>query len=138
MTKLIEAFNRASAIWRHLIMAGGVLTLMWGGIEWVLTPHIEAFAQETVLEILEDNGITPQGIADLQNKVNEIAKEQKQAGDDLTALKGDVGALKDDVGDVKEQNVKQNNELGLIKQETTESGKQLDKIVDFLINRRQP
>jgi peptidoglycan hydrolase CwlO-like protein len=131
MTKIVEAFNQISAFWRHLIFAGGILTFMWGGAVWVFTPHIEAFAQETVLEILEDNGITPQGIADLQNKVNEIAKEQKQAGDDLSALK-------DDVGDVKEQNVKQNNELGLIKQETTESGKQLDKIVDFLINRRQP
>jgi hypothetical protein len=122
MNKIIEAFNNLGALYRHLIVASTMLAAIWAGALWVFNPHIKAYAQEEVLEILEEKGITPEAFAGIQKKVDEIAKEQKL-----------VGGI---VDELKKQSAEQKTDIGLIKQETAKNGKQLDRIVDFLIEKQ--
>lgn len=127
MTKLVESFNNLSAIYRHLLMASAMLGTIWLGAVWVFSPHIDAYAQKAVLNILEDNGITPEAFSNIQKKVDKIAEDQTDVGSDVDQVKGDIAALKKQITD-------QNAELGVIKQQSTTNGVLLNQLVDSLIN----
>lgn len=90
MNKIVEAFNRMAALYRHLVVASGMLVAVWGIVYSVAEPY----AQVAVLDILKEKGITPESFAAIQKKVDEISKEQTQVAKDIEEVQTDVSGLK--------------------------------------------
>jgi septal ring factor EnvC (AmiA/AmiB activator) len=133
MTKLVEAFNHMAALYRHLVVASAMFVAVWGVIYTVGKPAAKAYAQEAVLDILEEKGITPEAFSAIQKKVDEIAKEQDQVARDVGEVKTDVDTLKKATDRIASGQEVIKNSLESAEKSREKNEKSLEKIYEILI-----
>ena len=120
MGKIGTELAHFGALWRHILSICGVLTTLW----LFSGPLVKAYAADAFVEMLKEQGMDPEDFAAIKSKTNEIA--------------GDNEKIKTDLNAVKLQNqdmaIKQDN----LKNQSNRIEKQLDKILDVLIERPSP
>ena len=99
--------------------------LFRSGSLWLFAgPFVQSYAKDALREMLIEQGVSPQVFAEVQRKVDEIDKQTNGVQADIEKMKQDLGIVL-----LNQGNIKSNAE---------ETRKQVDRIVEFLINRPSP
>lgn len=117
MGKLGTELSHFGALWRHILSICGVLTTLW----MFSGPLVKAYAADAFVEMLKEQGMDPEDFAAIKSKTDEISADNDK-------IRGDLNS-------VKQQNQAISIKQDALQTQSTKIEKQLDKILDVLIER---
>lgn len=105
MTKLFDSMTATPVVvvWRHAKSIATGVAIVWGSIWWVGGDYVKAQAEDRLVEMLADQGMAPDDIKLMKQKIDDVSRDLEKVGTDTANTSRTIAAVSRDVDKLQEQ-----------------------------------